>query len=159
MYKRQVTSLLEDTYLIMITKAGKVKRMHLPLVRNINRAGLNTFKLSKDDELISVSLADENEDVTIITRDGMSIRFPSSQVRPTQRGAGGIRGIKMKTAQDVVVYSGVVNDEDSLLIIGRRGIGKISEFRNYRIQNRGGSGVLTLKVTDKTGKVLSLIHI
>ena len=59
----------------------------------------------------------------------------------------------MKTAQDVVVYSGVVNDEDSLLIIGRRGIGKISEFRNYRIQNRGGSGVLTLKVTDKTGKV------
>tara|TARA_Y100000768_G_scaffold82760_2_gene58974 strand:- start:3960 stop:6641 length:2682 start_codon:yes stop_codon:yes gene_type:complete len=148
-----VTSLLEDTYLIMITKAGKVKRMHLPLVRNINRAGLNTFKLSKDDELISVSLADVNEDVTIITRDGMSIRFPSSQVRPTQRGAGGIRGIKMKTAQDVVVYSGVVNDEDSLLIIGRRGIGKISEFRNYRIQNRGGSGVLTLKVTDKTGKV------
>ena len=148
-----VTSLLEDTYLLMVTKAGKVKRMHLPLLRNINRGGLNTFKLSKDDELISVSLADADEDLTIITREGMSIRFPSSQVRPTQRGAGGIRGIKMKTAQDVVVYSGVVNDEGSLLIIGRRGIGKLSEFRNYRVQNRGGSGVLTLKVTDKTGKI------
>ena len=148
-----VTSLLEDTYLLMVTKAGKVKRMHLPLLRNINRGGLNTFKLSKDDELISVSLADTDEDLTIITREGMSIRFPSSQVRPTQRGAGGIRGIKMKTSQDVVVYSGVVNDEGSLLIIGRRGIGKLSEFRNYRVQNRGGSGVLTLKVTDKTGKI------
>ena len=148
-----VTSLLEDTYLLMVTKAGKVKRMHLPLLRNINRGGLNTFKLSKDDELISVSLADADEDLTIITREGMSIRFPSSQVRPTQRGAGGIRGIKMKTSQDVVVYSGVVNDEGSLLIIGRRGIGKLSEFRNYRVQNRGGSGVLTLKVTDKTGKI------
>ena len=148
-----VTSLLEDTYLLMVTKAGKVKRMHLPLLRNINRGGLNTFKLSKDDELIAVSLADTDEDLTIITREGMSIRFPSSQVRPTQRGAGGIRGIKMKTSQDVVVYSGVVNDEGSLLIIGRRGIGKLSEFRNYRVQNRGGSGVLTLKVTDKTGKI------
>ena len=148
-----VSSLLEDTYLLMVTKAGKVKRMHLPLLRNMNRAGLNTFKLSKDDQLVSVSLADDDEDLAIITREGMSIRFPSSQVRPTQRGAGGIRGIKMKTSQDVVVYSGVVNDEGYLLIVGRRGIGKLSAFRHYRIQNRGGSGVLTLKVTDKTGKV------
>ena len=132
-----VSSLLEDTYLLMVTKAGKVKRMHLPLLRNINRAGLNTFKLSKDDELVAVSIADPDEDLAIITREGMSIRFPSSQVRPTQRGAGGVRGIKMKTAQDVVVYSGVVNDEGLLLIIGRRGIGKLSEFRHYRVQNRG----------------------
>ena len=62
-----VSSLLEDTYLVMVTKAGKVKRMHLPLLRNMNRAGLNTFKLGKD-ELVSVSLADENEDVVIVTR-------------------------------------------------------------------------------------------
>ncbi len=89
-----VSSLLEDTYLVMVTKAGKVKRMHLPLLRNMNRAGLNTFKLGKD-ELVSVSLADENEDVVIVTREGLSIRFPSSQVIPTQSGAGGIRGIIM----------------------------------------------------------------
>ena len=105
-----VSSLLEDTYLIMVTKTGKVKRMHLPLLRNMNKAGLNTFKLGKD-ELVSVSLADENEDVVIVTREGLSIRFPSDQIRPTQRGAGGIRGIRMKTSQDVVVYSDVVNDD------------------------------------------------
>ena len=147
-----VSSLLEDTYLVMVTKAGKVKRMHLPLLRNMNRAGLNTFKLGKD-ELVSVSLADENEDVVIVTREGLSIRFPSSQVRPTQRGAGGIRGIRMKTSQDVVVYSDVVNDDGYLLIVGRRGKGKLSAFRHYRSQNRGGSGLLTLKVTSNTGKV------
>ena len=147
-----VSSLLENTYLIMVTKTGKVKRMHLPLLRNMNKAGLNTFKLGKD-ELVSVTLADENEDVVIVTREGLSIRFPSSQIRPTQRGAGGIRGIRMKTSQDVVVYSDVVNDDGYLLIVGRRGKGKLSAFRHYRSQNRGGSGLLTLKVTSNTGKV------
>ena len=147
-----VSSLLENTYLVMVTKAGKVKRMHLPLLRNMNRAGLNTFKLGKD-ELVSVTLADENEDIVIVTREGLSIRFPSSQVRPTQRGAGGIRGIRMKTSQDIVVYSDVVNDDGYLLIVGRRGKGKLSAFRHYRSQNRGGSGLLTLKVTSNTGKV------
>ena len=147
-----VSSLLEDTYLVMVTKTGKVKRMHLPLLRNMNKAGLNTFKLGKD-ELVSVSLADLDEDIVIVTREGLSIRFPSSQVRPTQRGAGGIRGIRMKTSQDVVVYSDVVNDDGYLLIVGRRGKGKLSAFRHYRSQNRGGSGLLTLKVTSNTGKV------
>ena len=147
-----VSSLLEDTYLVMVTKTGKVKRMHLPLLRNMNKAGLNTFKLGKD-ELISVSLADLDEDIVIVTREGLSIRFPSSQVRPTQRGAGGIRGIRMKTSQDIVVYSDVVNDDGYLLIVGRRGKGKLSAFRHYRSQNRGGSGLLTLKVTSNTGKV------
>ena len=103
----------------MVTKAGKVKRMHLPLLKNMNRTGSNTFKLGKD-ELVSVSLADENEDVVIVTREVCQFEFPSSQVRPTQRGAGGIRGIRMKTSQDVVVYSDVVNDDGYLLIVGRR---------------------------------------
>ena len=147
-----VSSLLENIYLVMVTKQGKIKRMHLPLLRNMNRAGLNTFKLTKDDQLVSVSLADADEDIAIITRDGLSIRFPSSQVRSTQRGAGGIRGIRINS-KDIVVFSGVVNPDGYLLIIGRRGKGKLSAFRHYKSQNRGGKGLLTLKVTSNTGKV------
>jgi DNA gyrase subunit A len=147
-----VSSLLENIYLVMVTKQGKIKRMHLPLLRNMNRAGLNTFKLTKDDQLVSVSLADPDEDIAIITRDGLSIRFPSSQVRPTQRGAGGIRGIRINL-KDIVVFSDVVNPDGYLLIIGRRGKGKLSAFRHYKSQNRGGKGLLTLKVTSNTGKV------
>jgi len=147
-----VSSLLENIYLVMVTKQGKIKRMHLPLLRNMNRAGLNTFKLAKDDQLVSVSLADADEDIAIITRDGLSIRFPSSQVRSTQRGAGGIRGIRMNP-KDIVVFSDVVNPDGYLLIIGRRGKGKLSDFRHYKSQNRGGKGLLTLKVTSNTGKV------
>ena len=147
-----VSSLLENIYLVMVTKQGKIKRMHLPLLRNMNRAGLNTFKLTKDDQLVSVSLADPDEDIAIITRDGLSIRFPSSQVRSTQRGAGGIRGIRINS-KDIVVFSGVVNPDGYLLIIGRKGKGKLSFFRNYKSQNRGGKGLLTLKVTSNTGKV------
>ena len=148
-----VSSLLEDTYLIMVTKEGKVKRMYLPLLRNMNRAGLNTFKLSKDDELIAVSLADEDEDIVIATREGQSIRFPSSQIRATQRGAGGIRGIRLKTDQDKVVFSDVVDNDGYFLVVGREGKGKLTEFREYKTQNRGGSGILTLKITFGRGKI------
>lgn len=151
-----VSSLLEDTHLVMTTKKGQIKRMHLPLLRNINRSGLNGFKLKQGDELVGACLATQDKDLVMVTREGMSIRFPSTKVPPRLRNSGGVKGIGLE-GRDEVVSLDVVDDEGYLLIVGRKGYGKLSLLRNYRPQNRGGKGLITLKVTPKTGKVAAAV--
>jgi len=147
-----VSSLLEDTYLVMVTKRGQIKRMHLPLLRNINRSGLNSFKLKQGDELVGANLATGDKDLILVTKEGLSIRFPSETAPTRQRNAGGVKGVALQP-RDQVVAMDVVDDDGYLLIIGRKGYGKLSLFRHYRPQRRGGKGLITLKVTTKTGKV------
>ncbi len=147
-----VSSLLEDTYLVMTTKKGQIKRMHLPLLRNINRSGLIAFKLKEDDELVSACLATADRDLVLVSRDGMSIRFASEDVPARQRAAGGVKGMSLERRDEIVALD-VVDDDGYLLIVGRKGYGKLSLLRNYRPQRRGGKGLITLKVTTKTGKV------
>jgi DNA gyrase subunit A len=147
-----VSSYLEDTYLVMVTKNGQIKRMHLPLLRNMNRSGLKCFNLKGDDSLVSAVLADNDEDVILVTKEGMSIRFRTSDVRPRQRAAGGMRGMVLQ-GKDEIVSMNVVDDEGYLLIVSQKGYGKLSLLRHYTQQRRGGKGLITLKVTTKTGKV------
>jgi len=147
-----VSSYLEDTYLVMVTKNGQIKRMHLPLLRNMNRSGLKCFNLKGDDSLVSAVLADDDEDVILVTKEGMSIRFRTSDVRPRQRAAGGMRGMVLQ-GKDEIVSMNVVDDEGYLLIVSQKGYGKLSLIRHYTQQRRGGKGLITLKVTTKTGKV------
>jgi len=147
-----VSSYLEDTYLVMVTKNGQIKRMHLPLLRNMNRSGLKCFNLKGDDSLVSAVLADDDEDVILVTKEGMSIRFRTSDVRPRQRAAGGMRGMVLQ-GKDEIVSMNVVDDEGYLLIVSQKGYGKLSLLRHYTQQRRGGKGSITLKVTTKTGKV------
>jgi DNA gyrase subunit A len=147
-----VSSYLEDTYLVMVTKNGQIKRMHLPLLRNMNRSGLKCFNLKGDDSLVSAVLADDDEDVILVTKEGMSIRFRTSDVRPRQRAAGGMRGMVLQ-GKDEIVSMNVVDDEGYLLIVSQKGYGKLSLLRHYTQQRRGGKGLITLKVTTKTGKV------
>ena len=147
-----VSSYLEDTYLVMATKKGQVKRMHLPLLRNMNRSGLRCFNLKKDDALIGAVLADEDEDVILVSKEGLSIRFRSSEVRARQRAAGGMKGMNVQN-KDEIVSMNVVDDEGYLLIVSQKGFGKLSLLRHYTQQRRGGKGLITLKVTTKTGKV------
>ena len=147
-----VSSLLEDTYLVMTTKKGQIKRMHLPLLRNINRSGLIAFKLKDDDELVSACLATADRDLVLVSRDGMSIRFASQDVPARQRAAGGVKGMALERRDEIVALD-VVDDDGYLLIVGRKGYGKLSLLRNYRPQRRSGKGLITLKVTSKTGKV------
>ena len=151
-----VSSLLEDTYLVMVTKKGQIKRMHLPLLRNINRSGLITFKLKESDELIGACLATADRDLVMVSREGLSIRFPSENVPQRLRNAGGVKGISLEPRDEIVAMD-VVDDDGYLLIIGRKGYGKLSLLRNYRAQNRGGKGLITLKVTPKTGKVAAAV--
>jgi DNA gyrase subunit A len=147
-----VSSYLEDTYLVMATKQGQVKRMHLPLLRNMNRSGLRCFNLRGDDGLIGAVLADDDQDVILVSKEGMSIRFKSSEVRARQRAAGGMKGMTVQ-AKDEIVSMNVVDDEGYLLIVSQKGYGKLSLLRHYTQQRRGGKGLITLKVTTKTGKV------
>jgi DNA gyrase subunit A len=150
-----VSDLLEDTYLVMCTEAGQIKRMHLSLLANLRRSGLNAMNLKANDSLVSVILAQSPDDVVIVTRNGMSIRFGSDSVRPRQRAAGGMKGITL-VGKDLVAAMDVVpaDSEDSrLLIASRKGFGKLSLLRHYRQQKRGGKGLITLKLTPKNGKV------
>ena len=147
-----VSSYLEDTYLVLATKNGQVKRMHLPLLRNMNRSGLRCFNLKGDDSLIGAVLADDDEDVILVSKEGMSIRFKCSEVRARQRAAGGMKGMNVQN-KDEIVSMNVVDDEGYLLIVSQKGYGKLSLLRHYTQQKRGGKGLITLKVTPKTGKV------
>ena len=147
-----VSSYLEDTYLVMATKHGQVKRMHLPLLRNMNRSGLRCFNLKGDDGLIGAVLADDTEDVILVSKEGMSIRFKSSEVRARQRASGGMKGMTVQ-GKDEIVSMNVVDDEGYLLIVSQKGYGKLSLLRHYTQQRRGGKGLITLKVTPKTGNV------
>ncbi|NQW18979.1 MAG: DNA gyrase subunit A [Chloroflexi bacterium] len=150
-----VSDLLEDTYLVMCTETGQVKRMHLSLLANLRRSGLNAMNLKAEDSLVSVVLAQIQDDVVIVTKNGMSIRFASEMIRSRQRAAGGMKGITLVgndsiAAMDVVPFE---SEDSRLLIASRKGFGKLSLLRHYRQQKRGGKGLITLKLTPKNGRV------
>ena len=147
-----VSDLREDKYLVMATVAGQVKRMHLPEIANIRRGGLNAFNLKPGDELQSVILATPEEDIIMVSEQGMAIRFPSTDIRARQRAAGGMRGMALQ-GNDKIVAADVVSPTGSLLVVTRRGYGKLSEMRRYRQQKRGGKGLITLKIARKNGRV------
>jgi len=147
-----VSDLREDKYLVMATVAGQVKRMHLPEISNIRRGGLNAFNLKPGDELQSVILATPEEDIIMVSEQGMAIRFPSTDIRSRQRAAGGMRGMVLQ-GNDKIVAADVVSPTGSLLVVTRRGYGKLSEMRRYRQQKRGGKGLITLKIARKNGRV------
>ena len=141
-----------DTYLALATKHGDVKRMALSSFANINRAGLNCYRLKPKEELISVAMATDDEDLILVTKKGQSIRFASNELTSRSRQAGGVRGIRLDKG-DSVVGMDVVDNEGYLLIIGTKGRGKLSALRHYRVQGRGGRGVITLNITRNTGNV------
>ena len=141
-----------DTCLALATKHGDVKRMKLEAFANINRAGLNCYRLKPKEELISVAMAREDEDLILVTKKGQSIRFASRELVQRSRQAGGVRGIRLDGGDEVVGMD-VVDNEGFLLIIGTKGRGKLSALRHYRVQGRGGRGIITLNITRNTGNV------
>ena len=142
----------EDAYLVMATRTGRVERVHLSAIASIRPSGLIMMKLDKDDELVSVRLAKEGDDVVIVTEGGMSIRFPVSEVTVHNRGAAGVRGIRFKPG-DRVVAMDVGGPDSRLLVVSKQGFGKLTPMSRYTRQRRGGQGLITFKVTRKTGKV------
>lgn len=145
----------EGLYLVMATKNGLIKKTDLMQYDNIRRGGLIAVSLRENDELIGVRLTDGTKDIILVTRNGLSIRFNETDVRPSGRVSQGVRGIRLEEG-DSVIGMGSATENTTLLVVTENGFGKRTELDEYKIQSRGGKGILTYKVTDKTGKVAGM---
>ena len=149
----------EGTYLIMATKNGHVKKTDLMEYDSIRKGGLAAVTLRENDELIEVRLTDGTKDIILVTRNGMSIRFSEDDVRPLGRVSQGVRGISLEEG-DYVVGMGASIPDATLLVVTENGFGKRTELDEYKVQSRAGKGILTYRVTEKTGMVVGvkLVH-
>jgi len=147
-----VSSMVSGEDILFSTKLGEIKRMALSSLANIRSNGIRTIDLEEGDELVSVRLCSEEDDVIMVSQNGMSIRFPAIQVRRSSRVAGGVRGMRLKE-KDLVVAMDVVQIDCQLLVISQNGFGKPSSMDRYRLQSRAGSGLGTFRITSKSGPV------
>ncbi len=145
----------ENDYLVMITKQGIIKKTSAELFNNIRKGGLIAVNLKDNDELISVFTTNGNNDILAATRNGISIRFNESDVRPMGRTATGVKAINLAD-NDFVIGADSVTDEDKVLLVTDKGFGKCTSSDNYRVQSRGGKGLKTYKITEKTGNIRGL---
>ena len=145
-----VMSFDQDMSLMMATRNGMVKRTGLRDYTNISKAGLIAISLREDDALISVDLIDAHQDIILVTRTGMSIRFAEADVRQTGRNTMGVRGIQLDS-EDAVIGMVPTREDKTLLVVSEKGFGKRTELDEYRCQTRGGKGLITYRPSEKTG--------
>ena len=148
----------KNMYLIMATKCGMVKKSPLGQYDNIRKGGILAITLREGDELIEARLTDGTLDMILITRNGMSIRFREKDVRPVGRTSIGVIGIHLDEGDEVISMLKYVMNT-TLLVVTRNGFGKRTELEEYRVQTRGGKGVLTYRVTGKTGDLVGAISV
>jgi len=143
--------------LCMVTEQGVVKNVAAKSFHDVRSSGIIAIKLSNGDKLVSVSLVTKGDSISIVTAEGQSIRFKESDVREMGRNAGGVRGIKLDKNDKVIGAHAIKKEWNKahLLVISANGYGKRTELDEYKIQGRGGTGILTSNVTAKTGKVIS----
>ena len=145
-------------FVLFSTKQGTVKKTALADFANVRKGGIIAIGIDPGDTLIDVKLTSGQNEAVLITRDGMSIRFNEEDARPMGRPAGGVRGIKLEKRDEVVALAIVVPDA-KLLVAGENGIGKRTDFEEYRVQSRGGKGIITMKTTEKTGAVVGALTV
>ncbi|HMH55602.1 MAG TPA: DNA gyrase subunit A [Gemmatimonadales bacterium] len=150
-----VREFTEDQSLIFATRKGTVKKTVLSAYGHVRATGICGINIDKDDELIDVQVCDQNSDIILATKDGMSIRFHQGEVRDMGRATTGVKGIELEK-DDEVIGMVVVRRDATLLVVSEKGYGKRSELVDYRVQKRGGKGIITLKKTDKTGSIVAL---
>ncbi len=153
-----VKSFEEKQFLFMATMLGVVKKTELSAFGNPRRAGINAITIRKDDRLISATLTDGSQDVILATREGKAIRFHEEKVRPMGRSASGVKGIDLMD-QDRVIGMIVVRREGTLLVVTDKGYGKRSAISDYRVQSRGGKGIITLKTSERVGRLLAIMEV
>ena len=148
---------INSHYVIMATKKGQVKKTSLEQYSRPRANGINAISIREDDELLEAKLTNGNSHVILAVKSGKAIRFEESKTRPMGRGASGVRGITLADASDEVVGMVSVNDMDAhILVVSENGYGKRSDLEDYRITNRGGKGVKTISITEKTGKLVAI---
>ena len=145
----------EGKYLLMATKKGIIKKTPLSEYNSARKTGLLSITLKEDDELISVRLTDGQDNVLLVTREGLCITFDEKDVRPMGRVSQGVIGIRLNEEDEVISMESVLaGGNATLLAITENGFGKRTELDEYRVQTRGGKGVMTYKITPKTGKLV-----
>ncbi len=151
-----IQNFAEGKYLLMATKNGLIKKTALTEYNSARRTGLQGITLKEDDELITVRLTDGEDNVVLVTREGMCITFDEKEVRPIGRVSQGVIGIRLDEGDEVIGMESVIagGKGATLLAITENGFGKRTELDEYRVQIRGGKGVITYKITPKTGKLV-----
>ena len=148
---------VNSNYVIMATKMGQVKKTSLEQYSRPRSNGINAITIKDGDELLEAKLTNGNSQIMLAVQSGKAIRFEESKTRPMGRNASGVRGIRLKDKNDEVVGMISVNDMDAnILVVSENGFGKRSSLEDYRLTNRGGKGVKTISITEKTGKLVSL---
>ena len=151
---------INSHYVIMCTKKGQVKKTSLEQYSRPRSNGINAITIKDNDELLEAKLTTGNSQVLIAVKSGKCIRFEEGKTRPMGRNASGVRGIKLKDSNDEVIGMISVNDMDSdILVVSENGYGKRSSLEDYRITNRGGKGVKTISITDKTGSLVAIKNV
>ncbi len=156
--KEDITFRQEDAFVFFATANGTVKKTALSDFANVRKGGIIAIKIAEGDDLIEVKLTDGHDEVVLITNKGLSIRFNEENVRCMGRNSTGVRGINL-TKGDRLIGLAIVESDHTLLVAGENGIGKRTAFDEYRVQSRGGKGIITMKTTEKTGGVVGALSV
>lgn len=152
---------LSNNYVVFCTKKGVIKKTKLEAYSRPRQSGINAISINEDDQLLSVCLTNGESHIMIATKVGQAIHFPEGKVRSMGRTATGVRGVSLGESGDneVVGMVCVQNPEDTIMVVSENGYGKRSKIEDYRITNRGGKGVKTLNITEKTGSLIGLANV
>lgn len=153
---------IKNHYIVLCTKKGIIKKTLLQDFSRRRATGVNAINIVEGDELLEAKMTDGNSEIMMAVKSGRAIRFPESKVRPTGRGAIGVAGIEVDDEKDEVVGMICVNKDDTsrtVLVVSEKGYGKRTAFDEYRMTNRGGKGVKTINVTEKTGSLVGMLEV
>ena len=149
----------DDKFLIMATEQGTVKKTVLSAYGNVRKGGINAINLKKSDRLIEVKMTDGTNDIMIGTRNGFAVRFNEKDARDMGRTATGVRGVRLGKGDKVVGLLVIKRQGMSVLVVTEKGFGKRSDINDYRLTHRGGKGVITVKTSDKIGKMIAMMEV
>jgi len=158
----QDTDFVTSHYIVLCTKKGVIKKTALADFSRPRLSGINAININESDQLLEAKMTDGNCEIMLALKSGRAIRFPEAKVRPTGRGAIGVGGIEVDDETDEVVGMICVNPttpERTVLVVSEKGFGKRTSVEEYRITNRGGKGVKTINVTEKTGKLVGIMDV
>jgi DNA gyrase subunit A len=151
---------INNHYVIMATKKGQVKKTSLEQYSRPRTNGINAITIREGDELLEAKLTSGDSQVMLALKSGKSIRFEEAKTRPMGRTASGVRGITLAHENDEVIGMVAVNDmESNILVVSEKGYGKRSKLEDYRVTNRGGKGVKTLNISEKTGDLVAIKNV
>ncbi len=149
---------VEDQFVLFATRSGKVKKTKLSDFRNFRKDGIIAIKIEEGNELIDVKMTDGSDDISLVTSNGYAVRTNESNIRSMGRPSAGVRGINPREG-DYLVSLSVVDNSEQLLVVSEKGLGKRTPFEDYPTKGRGGKGVITMKVTEKTGRVVKALRV